>query len=133
LLGSVGAIAAAIVILTTGWAYADPLISILVGALILASAWRLVRESVDVLLEAVPPHIDLREVRDALDQIPGVDEVHDLHVWTVTSGYFAMSGHAVVEDPRDHQRVLEEIHDCLTERFGIRHITVQLERESMYR
>ncbi len=132
LLGSVGAIAAALVILGTGWVYADPLISVAVGGLILVSSWRLVRESVDVLLEAVPPHIDLDEVRRAIDDIPGVDEVHDLHVWTVTSGYFAMSGHAVVEDPEQHQRVLEEIHDRLAARFGIRHVTVQLERKTMF-
>ncbi len=132
LLGSVGAIAAALVILGTGWTYADPLISIFVGLLILVSSWRLVRESVDVLLESVPPHIDLGEVRSAINEISGVDEVHDLHVWTLTSGYFAMSGHAVVADPGEHQRVLEEIHACMAERFGIRHITVQLERESLH-
>ncbi|HEX6940373.1 MAG TPA: cation diffusion facilitator family transporter [Longimicrobiales bacterium] len=133
LLGSVGAIVAALVILATGWTVADPLISLAVGGLILFSSWKLVRESVDVLLEAVPPHIDLSEVREAIDAIPGVDDVHDLHVWTVTSGYFAMSGHAVVDDPAEHQRVLQEIHDRLADRFGIRHITVQLERESIYR
>lgn len=133
LLGSVGAIAAAVVILLTGWVLADPLISIAVGGLILFSSWKLVRESVDVLLEAVPPHIDLNEVREAIDEIPGVDDVHDLHVWTVTSGYFAMSGHAVVEDLSQHQRVLREIHERLNERFGIRHITIQLEQASVFR
>ena len=80
----------------------------------------------------MPPHIDLGEVRSAINEISGVDEVHDLHVWTLTSGYFAMSGHAVVADPGEHQRVLEEIHACMAERFGIRHITVQLERESLH-
>jgi len=131
LLGSVGAVAAAIIIMATGWTLADPLISVAVGILILVSSWRLVRESVDVLLDAVPSHIDLAEVHAAIGEIPGVDEVHDLHVWTVTSGFLAMSGHAVVQNPEDNQRVLEEIHQRLGERFGIRHITVQLERRGV--
>lgn len=133
LLGSVGAIAAAVIILLTGWVIVDPLISIVVGGLILFSSWKLVRESVDVLLEAVPPHIDLAEVRETIDEIPGVDDVHDLHVWTVTSGYLAMSGHAVVEDLSQHQRVLREIHERVSDRFGIRHITIQLEQSSVFR
>src|SRR5690606_42011895 len=116
-----------------GCVLADPLISIAVGGLILFRSWKLVRESVGVLLEAGPPHIDLNEVREAIDEIPGVDDVHDLHVWTVTSGYFAMSGHAVVEDLSQHQRVLREIHERLNERFGIRHITIQLEQASVFR
>jgi cobalt-zinc-cadmium efflux system protein len=132
LLGSVGAIVAALVILTTGWVLADPLISVVIGMLILVSSWKLVRESVDVLLEAVPRHIDLAEVRRAIEEIPGVEEVHDLHVWTVTSGFFAMSGHAVVRDPAQYQRVLSEIHDCMHDRFGIRHVTVQLEPRTLY-
>ncbi len=132
LLGSLGAIAAAIIILTTGWTPADPLISVLVGLLILFSSWKLVRESVDVLLESVPSHIDLAEVRGVLDGIPGVEDVHDLHVWTVTSGVLAMSGHAVVSQPGDHQDALDEIHQRMEERFGIRHVTFQLEREAMY-
>src|SRR5207253_2372963 len=88
LAGAGGAIAAAIIILTTGWLRADPIISVIVGVLILASSWKLLRESVDILLEAVPAHIDMAEVRSAILDIPGVSDVHDLHVWTVTSGYF---------------------------------------------
>ncbi len=132
LLGSVGAIAAALVIMLTGWHQADPLISVFIGVLILVGSWKLVRESVDVLLEAVPRHIDLREVHRAIAEIPGVTEVHDLHVWTVTSGFFAMSGHAVVEDPERHQGILEEIHARMRDRFGIRHVTFQLERRRIY-
>lgn len=132
LLGSVGAVAAAIVVLATGWTTADPLISVLVGVLILLSSWTLVRESVDVLLEAVPAHIDVSDVRGAIGEIPGVDDIHDLHVWTVTSGFAAMSGHAVVEDASRHQNVLQEIHRRMRDRFGIRHVTVQLERRTMY-
>jgi cobalt-zinc-cadmium efflux system protein len=128
LIGSVGAILAAVVILATGNVIADPIISIFVGVLILYSSWKLVRESVDVLLEAVPAHIDLSAVRKTIDEIPGVDQVHDLHVWTVTSGLICMSGHAVVQNPDHHPRVLKEIHRAMRDQFGISHITVQLER-----
>lgn len=133
LLGSVGAIAAAVVILATGWFPADPIISVVVGGLILWSAYKLVRESVDVLLEAVPGHLDLEEIRASIRRIPGVAAVHDLHVWTVTSGYFAMSGHAVVEDVEQTRTVLDEIHDRMHEEFGISHVTVQVEPLSIYR
>ena len=131
LLGSVGAIAAAVIILTTGWTLADPLISVLVAVLISVSSLKLLRESVDVLLEAVPRHLDVAEIREAMLGIDGVEGVHDLHVWTVTSGYFAMSGHAVVNNPRDNPRVLQEIHDRL-EKFGIGHVTVQIEQPKVY-
>lgn len=127
LLGSVGAIAAALVILFTGWTPADPLISALVALLIIVGAWRLVRESVDVLLEAVPRHIDMARVRQALLDVPGVEEVHDLHVWTLTSGYLAMSGHAVIRDPARHQETIGAVHDAMHEKFGISHVTVQIE------
>ena len=128
MVGSAGAILAAILIVTTGAVIADPIISIIVGMLILYSSWKLVRESVDVLLEAVPSHIDLSALRRTIDEIPGVDQVHDLHVWTVTSGMICMSGHAVVQNPENNQRVLQEIHRAMRDRFGISHITVQLER-----
>lgn len=128
LIGSAGAILAALLIITTGMLIADPIISVLVGLLILYSSWKLVRESVDVLLESVPAHIDLSAVRKSIDEIPGVDQVHDLHVWTVTSGMICMSGHAVVHNPDQNQRVLQEIHRAMREQFGISHITVQLER-----
>jgi cobalt-zinc-cadmium efflux system protein len=132
LLGSVGAIAAAIVILTTGWVPADPLISVFVATLILIGAWRLVRESVDVLLEAVPRHIDISAVQDSILRVPGVEEVHDLHVWTVTSGYLAMSGHAVIRDPGRHQETISDIHDLMHREFGISHVTVQIDHRPIY-
>ena len=133
LLGSVGAIAAAGIIMTTGWLPADALISGFVGLLILLGSWKLVRESVDVLLEAVPKHIDLAAVRRSIDEIQGVDEVHDLHVWTLTSGFFAMSGHAVVRNPENNPRVLREITTRMREQFGISHVTVQLEMPTLHR
>jgi cobalt-zinc-cadmium efflux system protein len=123
LLGSIGAIAAAVLILTTGW------ISVIVALLILAGAWRLVRESVDVLLEAVPRHIDLEAVHRAIMNIPGVEAVHDLHIWTLTSGYLAMSGHAVIQDPARHQETIGDVHDAMHREFGIRHVTVQIEHK----
>jgi cobalt-zinc-cadmium efflux system protein len=132
LLGSVGAITAAIVILTTGWTLADPLISVFVALLILVGAWRLVRESVDVLLEAVPRHIDLNAVHRAILTIPGVEQVHDLHVWTVTSGYLAMSGHALITDAARHQETIGAIHDVMHREFGISHVTVQIEHRTFY-
>jgi cobalt-zinc-cadmium efflux system protein len=128
LIGSAGAILAAILIITTNLIIADPIISIIVGLLVLYSSWKLVRESVDVLLESVPAHIDLMAVRKTIDEIPGVDQVHDLHVWTVTSGLICMSGHAVVQNPDQNQRVLQQIHSAMRDKFGISHITVQLER-----
>jgi cobalt-zinc-cadmium efflux system protein len=126
LLGSVGAVLAAVIVLTTGWTPADPIVSIVLSLLILVGAWRLVRESTDILLEAVPAHIALSDVDRRIRSVAGVAAVHDLHVWTVTSGMVAMSGHAVVPDLAAHPAVLEQIRGTLGE-LGIRHVTIQLE------
>ncbi|HYL54329.1 MAG TPA: cation diffusion facilitator family transporter [Gemmatimonadales bacterium] len=128
LLGSLGAVTAGLVILATGWVRVDPLISLFIAVLILGSAWRLVKESTDVLLEAAPAHINLSDVHDCMASIPGVASVHDLHVWTVTSGVIAMSGHLVVQNPADNQRVLEAVQQRLGT-MGIGHVTVQMERD----
>jgi cobalt-zinc-cadmium efflux system protein len=128
LLGSVGTVAAALLVRWTGWLAADPLVSVLTTVLIVRGAWRLVRESVDVLLEGVPPHISLAAVRSRLEGVRGVESVHDLHVWSVTSGLVAMSAHAVVPDVERQQPALEAMHAAMTE-LGIRHVTVQLERQ----
>jgi cobalt-zinc-cadmium efflux system protein len=128
LLGSVGALAAGAIVLGTGWTLADPVISVLIGGLVLVSAWRLVKESADVLLEATPDHIALADVHDRIASVPGVDSVHDLHVWTVTSGMVAMSGHLVVRNPTDNQPVLEEVQERMRA-LGILHVTVQMERD----
>jgi cobalt-zinc-cadmium efflux system protein len=127
-LGSVGALAAGAIVLLTGWMLADPLISVAIGLLILRSAWRLVRESADILLEATPAHISLTTVHDRLAGIAGVSSVHDLHVWTLTSGVIAMSGHLVVRDPGANQRILEAAQERLRS-LGVHHMTVQMERE----
>jgi cobalt-zinc-cadmium efflux system protein len=130
LLGSVGTVGAAIVVGTTGWLAADPIASILVTLLVVRSAWRLVRESVDVLLEGTPSHISLGTVRERLESIPGIESVHDLHVWTVTSGVIAMSAHAIVRQPTDNHAVLEAATQQMGT-LGIGHVTVQLEPEEM--
>ncbi len=128
LLGSVGAIVAGVVILLTGWNLIDAIVSVVIALLILGSAWRLVRESVEVLLEATPGHVSMRDVEQRLATIEGVCQVHDLHVWTVTSGVVAMSGHVMVEDPAMNQNVLEDAQRHMAE-IGIHHVTIQIERD----
>jgi cobalt-zinc-cadmium efflux system protein len=130
LLGSVGTVIAAILVRTTGWLAADPIASVVVTLLVIRSAWRLVREAVDVLLEATPAHISLGRVREGLQAIAGIESVHDLHVWTVTSGMVAMSAHAVVKEPGENQKVLEAAVAAM-QRLGISHVTLQVERDSI--
>lgn len=127
-LGSVGAIVAGIVLLSTGWLLADPIISFGIGLLIVSGSLRLVKESVDVLLEATPAHISLSDVHDRIASVAGVSSVHDLHVWTVTSGVVAMSGHLVVRNPGDNQRILEAVQDRM-QALKIKHVTVQMEKD----
>ncbi len=125
-LGSAGALAAAAVIWLTGWLLADPIISIVLALLILVGAWRLIRESTDILLEGVPGHVSMSEVQRRMLDVPGVTAVHDLHVWTVTSGLVAMSGHAIVPELASHPEVLEGIRGQMAG-LGIAHVTIQLE------
>jgi cobalt-zinc-cadmium efflux system protein len=127
-LGSVGALGAAAIIALTGWTLADPIVSIALSLLILVGAWRLLRESTDILLEAAPRHVSMPEVQRRMLAVPGVSAVHDLHVWTVTTGMVAMSGHAVVPDLVAHPGVLEGIRGEMG-RLGIGHVTIQLEVE----
>ncbi|HEV7393795.1 MAG TPA: cation diffusion facilitator family transporter [Burkholderiales bacterium] len=130
LLASVGTLIAALVIRYTGALMADPIASILTTALIIRGAWQLVRESVDILLESTPAHIPLPAVRGQLEAIPGIESVHDLHVWSVTPAVVAMSAHAIVRESAQHQHVLEHVHDAMR-LFGIQHVTIQLERDDM--
>ena len=104
LLGSVGALLAALIVIFTGWTLADPIVSVLISLLIIAGSWRLLRESVEILLEAAPSHIPLQDVERRMRGVEGVIAVHDLHVWTLTSGVVAMSGHVVVPDLASHPR-----------------------------
>jgi cobalt-zinc-cadmium efflux system protein len=126
-LGSVGAIVAGVLILWTGWQWADPATSVLIGGLILLSSFSLVRESIDILMQAVPGHLDLAEVQRTLETVEGVKKVHDLHVWTLTSGFFTLTAHVVVNDAQDHHALLNALEQVIQERFGIAHTTIQLE------
>lgn len=126
-LGSLGAIVAALVIASTGWLAVDALVALGIAGLILVSAWQLVRESVDVLMEATPRHVDVAELERAIRSVPGVRDVHDLHVWTLTSGYHAMSAHVDVASDADGHAILHALSDLASRRFGIGHTTFQLE------
>lgn len=128
-LGSVGVIAAGVLIWVFGWNWADPIVSIIIGLLVLYSSWSLLREAVAVLMEEAPGHIDVDEVRDAIIAIPGVRAVSDLHVWTITSGIVSLSSHVAVEEGCLNQEMLTEIREVLHDRFGIDHQTIQLEPE----
>jgi cobalt-zinc-cadmium efflux system protein len=102
-LSSVGVVAAAAIVILTGWTLADPLVSGAIALVIVPRTWRLLRQAVNVLLEGTPAHLDLAEIEEAMRRVPGVRRVHDLHVWTLTSGREAMSAHAVVDDVRDSE------------------------------
>ncbi len=128
---SVGTILAGLIMLFKNWYLADPLISILVGLLILYSSWNLVRDSVDILLEGTPAHIDLNTVRNALRSVEGIESIHDLHVWTLTSGIHAMSCHAVVCGEKDRHVILEHLNNLLRRQFALEHTTIQLEEISL--
>jgi cobalt-zinc-cadmium efflux system protein len=128
---SVGVIAAGIIILLTGRTIADPIISIIIGLLILRGAGGLVWESINILLEAVPKNLDVSRINDAVRKIRGVRDVHDVHLWAITSGMYAMSCHLLIEDQMvsNCSQIVEEVNKTLSQEFGISHSTVQLECE----
>ena len=126
-LGSVGVMVAALIIVLTGWRYADPLVSVAIGALILASSWALLRDSTNVLLEAAPRGIDAGEVGRRMVGAEGVVEVHDLHVWTITSGFPALSAHVLVGRSEDCHARRRDLEDLLAEEYGISHTTLQVD------
>ncbi len=127
LLGSVGVAVAAIVILATGWVQADALVSILIGVLVLASAWGIVRDSTSILLEAAPRALDAEALGRRLAGAPGVVEVHDLHVWTITSGFPALSAHVLVRPGEDCHARRRELERVLRDEFAIEHTTLQVD------
>lgn len=129
ILGSIGAVVGGVFVLFMGWNWVDPLVSLIICALILWSSWDLVKESVNVLLEGAPQHIRTDRVAEALRSVRGVIDVHDLHIWTVTSGFDALSAHVEVEDIRQSERTLEDLNRVLEERFGITHTTLQIEKK----
>jgi cobalt-zinc-cadmium efflux system protein len=130
LLGSAGALAAGAVIWTTGWEAADPIASLLIGALIVAASWRLVRDAVHILLEGSPRGMDVPTLIDRVLAVRGVSGIHDLHVWTLTSGYPALSAHVVCGHAEEREMLLARVNRLLREEFGILHTTIQLERLS---
>jgi len=126
-LGSVGVALAAVVVLTTGWDQADPLAGMAIGLLILASSWTILRDSVAILLEATPPEIDAEEVGRAMAAVEGVVEVHDLHIWTITSGFPALSAHVLVRRGGDCHGVRLQLERLLAREFDLEHTTLQVE------
>ncbi len=131
-ISSGGVIVGGLVILYTGWNLVDSLIGIFIGMLILAGAYRLVRESIDIFLEATPKDINMAKMLDDLRKIEGVKEIHHLHLWTITSGIYAMSAHVLIEDllVSTCAQILEEIERLLQGKYGMEHTTIQFESES---
>lgn len=126
-LGSVAVIISGILIALYGWNWVDPVISALISALIVFSSWRLLADSVWVLMEGAPGNVEVPEVREALGSVPGVIDVHDLHVWTITSGLDSLSCHVVSDESRPHVDLLKSLRDAVHEKFGIDHVTIQIE------
>jgi cobalt-zinc-cadmium efflux system protein len=127
LLGSLGVAIAAIVILATGWVEADPLVSIVIGVLVLASAWTILRDSTQILLESTPRGVDADALGRRVAAAPGVVEVHDLHIWTITSGFPALSAHVLVRPGEDCHGRRRELEALLRDEFGIDHTTLQVD------
>ncbi|ODT15595.1 MAG: cation transporter [Kaistia sp. SCN 65-12] len=127
MLGSLGVIASALIIMFTGWTLADPIIGAAIGLFIVPRTWALLKHAVNILLEGTPAGFELAKLDEALRALPGVIDTHDLHVWTITSGIDAMSGHLVIADGADHQALLIAARTVLHETFGIDHSTIQIE------
>ncbi|OON81837.1 cation diffusion facilitator family transporter [Streptomyces tsukubensis] len=130
-LGSLAVIVSAVLILATGWRAADPIASLIIGLMIVPRTWKLLRETVHVLLEAAPKGVDMAEVRAHIVALPGVEDVHDLHAWTITSGMPVLSAHVVVGadtlNAIGHEKMLHELQGCLGHHFDVEHCTFQLE------
>ncbi|WHY18865.1 cation diffusion facilitator family transporter [Paenibacillus sp. G2S3] len=126
-LGSVGAIVAGLVMMIFGWYIADPIISVLVALLILRGAWGIIKHTVHVLMEGTPITVNPSEVKAVLENIEGVINVHDLHIWTITSGLDSLSCHLLIRDQEDDQRILQQAIQLIAERFKIQHTTIQIE------
>ncbi len=134
MLGSIGVIIAGLIMYFTGWYYADPIFSVLIGLFILPRTWGLMMQAVNVLLEGTPAHINLKAVEEAMKSVMGVAAVHDLHVWTITSGMDAMSAHVVLADgiaASERQNILEQLNAQLKTQFNLAHSTIQIEYATM--
>jgi cobalt-zinc-cadmium efflux system protein len=126
-LGSVAAVVAGVFIWAYGWYWVDPVASLLIGILVLHSSWALIKEAVAVLMESTPGHLDIDEIRERMLQCDGVREVHDLHVWSITTGVESLSAHVVLDEGQSYAGVLREIRAALHEKFRIDHMTIQIE------
>ncbi|MNS18092.1 Cadmium, cobalt and zinc/H(+)-K(+) antiporter [compost metagenome] len=127
MLGSIGAITAGALVWAFGWNWADPVVSVLIGILVLYSAWSLLKDTVGVLMEWAPGNVDVKKVQGTIEDVAGVERVYDLHVWTISSGKVALSARVVHDAQRPATELLEEIHNMLHQYFHINHVTVQLE------
>ncbi|CAM3714359.1 cation diffusion facilitator family transporter [Marinicrinis lubricantis] len=130
-LGSVGAIAAGFVMWLFGWYIADPIISIIVAVLILKGAWSVIRHTIHILMEGTPASIESEEVKGLLQQLDQVIDVHDLHIWTITSGFHSLSCHLLIEDHADSQQILQQAIQLLENQFAIHHVTIQVENSAI--
>lgn len=129
MLGSVGAIIAALLIMFFGWSLADPIASVIVAVLIIISGFRVTRDSFHILMEGVPGNLKIEEIRNALLKLDGVKDVHDLHVWSITSNFPALSCHLVVEEEKDNQEILKKANQLLHDAFHLEHTTIQIDVE----
>jgi cobalt-zinc-cadmium efflux system protein len=129
LLGSVGAIAAALLIMLFGWSYADPIASILVAVLIIISGYRVLKDSFHILMEGTPPQLDTEKIKNAMLDLDGVKSIHDLHIWSISSDFPALSCHVVVEDNYSHHLLLENAQSLLSRKFHLKHTTIQLDKD----
>ena len=127
MLGSVGVIVAAIIIITTGWPYADPLIGAAIGLFILPRTWKLMGQALRILMEVAPPGLDVGEVESRIKELPGVADVHDLHIWTITSGLDTATGHVVLDEDAEPSAVLNRVIGLLAEEYHVTHATIQCE------
>ncbi len=130
-LGSVGAMVSGLLIWGFGWYWADPVASVAIGVLILVSSWRLLQETLGILMEGSPAHLDVSAIRQALASAPGVRDVHDLHVWTITSGMDSLSCHVVADADACPSDLLAHLRRTLHDRFGLDHVTIQIETEPL--
>ncbi len=128
--GSVAAIVASLAMLLKGWYWFDPLVSFFIGILIIAASWQLIQEATEILMESTPRHLDIQKVSQSLEQVPGVLNIHELHVWTITSGLYTLSVHAVINGGRDQEELRCEMMLILKDKFGLDHTTIQIEKEA---
>ena len=131
LLGSLGVIAAASIIFFTGWTLADPIIAAGIGVFIVPRTWQLLSQAVHILMEGVPAEVDLKLLESALNEIPGVKAVHDIHVWTITSGIDSMSAHLVIADMQDAKEILRTARKAMKDKFHLDHVTIEVEDDQI--